>query len=139
MTTAMLLPLMRSGCMRGEADDRCVLDDATGQPNLTRREEGGGGAMARKEVTQQSKNGGGKRDYGKRRGRGNWVGRGESQSSRGALCPRVYLQEILEPSQNYTCANWLFPDPTYQLHCPIFSYRPFFGIHMEDLRQMQIK
>jgi hypothetical protein len=87
MTTAMLLPSMRSGCMRGEADDCCVLDDATGRPNLTRWEEGGGGAMARKEVIQQSKNGGGKRDYGKRRGRGNWVGQGESQSSRGALRP----------------------------------------------------
>jgi hypothetical protein len=87
MTTAMLLPSMHSGCMRSKADDRCVLDDETGRPNLTQREEGGGGAMARKEVTQQSKNGGGKRDYGKRRGRGNWVGRGESQSSRGALRP----------------------------------------------------
>jgi hypothetical protein len=43
--------------------------------------------MARKEVTQQSKHGGGNRDYGKRRGRGNWVGRGKSQSSRGALRP----------------------------------------------------
>jgi hypothetical protein len=55
------------------------------------------------------------------------------------LVSRVYLREILESLQIYTCANWPFADPTYQLRCLIFSYRPFFGIHMEDLRQTQIK
>jgi hypothetical protein len=52
---------------------------------------------------------------------------------------QVYLREIHESLQIYTCANWPFADPTYQLHCLIFPYRQFFGIHMEDLRQMQIK
>jgi hypothetical protein len=32
-----------------------------------------------------------------------------------------------------------FADPTYQSRCLIFSYCPFFGIHMDDLRQMQIE
>ncbi len=57
----------------------------------------------------------------------------EDQITMSRSVSRVDLQEILRLSQIYTCANRPLADLTYQLRCPIFSYCPFFGIHMEVL------